>query len=99
MDAWATTEQNRLTYYRLNQDKLRSGLYQDFTDIHPDELNPNQIGKRFILLSSFIGGVRHMFEIFQDSMAITRYNQHLEIFLTMTVNPNWLEITSALLPH
>ncbi|XP_028059217.1 uncharacterized protein LOC114262950 [Camellia sinensis] len=32
-------------------------------------------------------------------MAITRYNQHPHIFLTMIANPNWLEITSALLPH
>ena len=40
-----------------------------------------------------------MFEIFQDSMAITRYNQHSDIFLTMPANPNWPEITSALLPH
>ncbi|XP_058219883.1 uncharacterized protein LOC131330353 [Rhododendron vialii] len=99
VDAWAATEQNRLTYYKLNQDKFRTGLYQDFTGIHPDELNPNQIGKRFILPSSFVGGPRHMFEIFQDSMAITRYNQHPDIFLTMTANPNWPEITSALLPH
>lgn len=40
-----------------------------------------------------------MFEIFQDSMAITRYNKHPDIFLTMTANPKWPEITSALLPH
>ncbi|XP_028116872.1 uncharacterized protein LOC114314596 [Camellia sinensis] len=32
-------------------------------------------------------------------MAITRYNQHPDIFLTMTANRNWPEITSALLPH
>ncbi|XP_028116875.1 uncharacterized protein LOC114314599 [Camellia sinensis] len=32
-------------------------------------------------------------------MAITRYNQRPDIFLTMTANPNWPEITSALLPH
>ncbi|XP_028053004.1 uncharacterized protein LOC114257440 [Camellia sinensis] len=32
-------------------------------------------------------------------MAITRYNQHPDIFLTITANPNWLEITSALLQH
>ncbi|XP_028065845.1 uncharacterized protein LOC114268809 [Camellia sinensis] len=32
-------------------------------------------------------------------MAITRYNQHPDIFLTMTANPNWPEITSALLLH
>ncbi|XP_058217651.1 uncharacterized protein LOC131328777 isoform X1 [Rhododendron vialii] len=64
VDAWAATEQNRLTYYKLNQDKFCTALYQDFTGFHPDELNPNQIGKRFILPSSFVGGPRHMFEIF-----------------------------------
>ena len=32
-------------------------------------------------------------------MAITRYNQHPNIFLTMTANPNWPEIKAALLPH
>ena len=40
-----------------------------------------------------------MFEIFQDSMAITRYYQHPDIFLTMTANPNWPEIIEALLPN
>ncbi|XP_028071847.1 uncharacterized protein LOC114274174 [Camellia sinensis] len=32
-------------------------------------------------------------------MAITRYNQHPDIFLTMTAKPNWPEITLALLPY
>ncbi|KAF7138508.1 hypothetical protein RHSIM_Rhsim07G0140000 [Rhododendron simsii] len=99
VDAWAATEQNRLTYYKLNQAKLRSSLYQDLTDIGPNGLNPNQIGQRFILPSSFTGSPRHMFEIFQDSMAIMRYNHHPDIFLTMTANPKWPEITLALLPH
>ena len=99
VDAWATTEQNCLTYFRLNQKKLRVELYQGLTDVAADGLGPDQVGKRMILPSSFIGSPRHMFEIFQDSMAITRYNQHPDIFLTMTANPNWPEITNALLPH
>ncbi|KAI8559660.1 hypothetical protein RHMOL_Rhmol04G0190600 [Rhododendron molle] len=53
----------------------------------------------FILPSSFTGSPRHMFEIFQNSMAITRYNHHPDIFLTVIANPKWPEITSALLPH
>ncbi|KAI8563236.1 hypothetical protein RHMOL_Rhmol03G0096700 [Rhododendron molle] len=53
----------------------------------------------FILPSSFTGSPRHLFEIFQDSMAIMRYNHHPDIFLTMTANPKWSKITSALLPH
>ncbi|KAI8549387.1 hypothetical protein RHMOL_Rhmol06G0020800 [Rhododendron molle] len=48
VDAWAATEQNRLTYYKLNQARLRSSLYQDLTDIGPDVLNPDQIGQRYI---------------------------------------------------
>ena len=99
VDAWATTEQNCLTYFRLNQQKLRVELYQGLTDIAADGLCPDQVGKRMILPSSFIGSPRHMFEIFQDSMAITCYNQHPDIFLTMTANPNWPKITFALLPH
>lgn len=99
VDAWAATEQNRLSYYRHNQGEIRGELYQDLTDIGPDGLEPGQVGRQIILPSSFPGSPRHMFEIFQDSMAITRYNQHPDIFLTMTANPKWPEITEALLPH
>ena len=63
------------------------------------ELDPEKIGRRMILPSSFTGSARNMFEIFQDSMAITRHNQHPDIFLTMTENPRWPEISSALLQH
>ncbi|GFZ05262.1 hypothetical protein Acr_17g0008340 [Actinidia rufa] len=100
VDAWATTEQNRLNYNRFNQGRLRAEFYKDLTDIGADGLGLDQVGQRIILPSSFVGSSpRHMFEIFQDSMAITRYNHHLDIFLTMTANPNWPEITSALLPY
>ncbi|XP_057482346.1 uncharacterized protein LOC130769157 isoform X2 [Actinidia eriantha] len=99
VDAWAATEQNRLNYNRFNQGRLRAELYKGLTDIGADGLGPDQVGQRIILPSSFVGSPRHMFEIFQDSMAITRYNHHPDIFLTMTANPNWPEITSALLPH
>ncbi|KAG5561407.1 hypothetical protein RHGRI_004441 [Rhododendron griersonianum] len=99
VDVWASTEQNRLTFHKFNQGKLRAELYQDLRDIGPGDLGPNQIGQRVVLPSSFTGSPRHMFEIFQDSMAITRYNQHPDIFLTMTANPRWPEITAALLPR
>ncbi|KAI8554873.1 hypothetical protein RHMOL_Rhmol05G0130700 [Rhododendron molle] len=99
VDAWAATEQNRLEFHKLNQEKMRTGLYQDLTDVGIDDIGPDQIRQRVVLPSSFIGSPRHMFEIFQDSMAITRYNHHPDIFLTMTANPKWPEITASLLPH
>ncbi|XP_052175384.1 uncharacterized protein LOC127790133 [Diospyros lotus] len=55
VDAWAATEQNRLTYYKLNQVKLRAELYQELSDMDPDYMRPSQIGQRFILPSSFTG--------------------------------------------
>ncbi|KAG5536765.1 hypothetical protein RHGRI_024259 [Rhododendron griersonianum] len=45
VDAWAATEQNRLNFHRLNQGKIRSELYQDLTDIGPNELGPGQVDK------------------------------------------------------
>ncbi|KAF5934349.1 hypothetical protein HYC85_030520 [Camellia sinensis] len=45
-DAWAATEQNRLTYYKLNQGKLRAELYQELSDMDPDYVRPGQIGQR-----------------------------------------------------
>ncbi|NEL52376.1 hypothetical protein G3V67_24155, partial [Escherichia coli] len=99
VDAWTSTEQNRLTYFCLNQSDLHVDLYIGLDDGIVDGFNENEIGKRSILPSSFAGNARHMFEIFQDSMAITRYNQHPNIFLTMTVNPSWPEISGTLLAH
>jgi hypothetical protein len=99
VDAWASTEQNRLNYQRLNQETLRADLYTELVTGEFDELASNQIGQVFILPSSFIGSPRYMSEIFQDSMAITRFNKHPDIFLTMTANPKWLEVTEALKPN
>lgn len=100
VDAFAAIEQNRLTYMKLNQSKLRSELYKDLTEVIVREgTDPNQVGRPMILPSSFLGSPRYMFEIFQDSMAITRYHHHPDIFLTMTANPKWPEITKALFPN
>jgi Helitron helicase-like domain at N-terminus len=103
VDAWATTEQNRLRYIRTNQDALRADVYQDLANVAGnnanDEINLNNLGQRVILPSSFSGSARNMFEIFQDSMAITRYYRHPDIFLTMTASPSWPEITRELLPE
>ncbi|KAF5931827.1 hypothetical protein HYC85_027998 [Camellia sinensis] len=41
--AWVVTEQNRLTYYKLNQGKLRAELYQELSDMDSDYV---RIGQR-----------------------------------------------------
>jgi hypothetical protein len=39
-----------------------------------------------------------MWQLYHDAMAIVRYCGKPDIFITMTANPKWEEITSALPP-
>ncbi|XP_026439106.1 uncharacterized protein LOC113337724 isoform X3 [Papaver somniferum] len=92
VDAWAATEQSKLAWLRFNQPTLRSDLYICIADMTNADLNPGDRGNPVILPSSHTGSGRNMYEIYQDSMAITRFHHHPDIFLTMTANPNWTEI-------
>ena len=40
-----------------------------------------------------------MLQLFQNSMAICREFRKPDLFITMTANPNWPEITAALLQN
>src|SRR6266436_9307868 len=48
-------------------------------------------------LHSFSGGTRHMQQQLQDALAINCYFGGGDLFITMTANPSWPEITDALL--
>ncbi|PIA53922.1 hypothetical protein AQUCO_00900472v1 [Aquilegia coerulea] len=98
VDAWASYEQNRLYWIRTHQADLRCDVYSGLTDIVTNGHNPNDIGKKFILPSTHLGSPRHIYEIYQDSMAITRYYKHLDIFMPVTSNPKWPEIQNELKP-
>jgi len=39
-----------------------------------------------------------MHGIFQDSMAIARYFKKIDLFITVTANPHWVEVQRELLP-
>jgi Helitron helicase-like domain at N-terminus len=58
----------------------------------------NQVGQRIFLPSSYLGGPRDMHQRYLDGMAIARHFKKIDIFLTMTANPNWIEIKRELLP-
>ncbi|PIA24735.1 hypothetical protein AQUCO_57600001v1 [Aquilegia coerulea] len=77
---------------------VKNERYFTVTDIVTNGHNPNDIGKKFILPSTHLGSPRHMYEIYQDSMAITRYYKHPDIFMTVTANPKWPEIQNELKP-
>ena len=56
------------------------------------------LGHRIILPSTFMGGPRYMHERQQDAMTYVRRYGPLELFITMTCNPNWPDIKDNLLP-
>ena len=58
----------------------------------------NEVGKKVILPASFIGGPRDMKSRYLDAMSLVQHFGKPTLFITVTCNPEWDEITSALLP-
>jgi hypothetical protein len=58
----------------------------------------NEIGQHTILPSSFAGSTRNMVQNCQDALAINRHFHGADLFITITANPNWPEVTWELLP-
>jgi hypothetical protein len=82
-----------------HQDKICADVYNGLTDtLIRKDVSPANLGRRFVLLSSFMGRDRFMQQLFQDSMAIVRYFGKPTFFITFTANPRWPEITRKLLP-
>ncbi|ONL98425.1 hypothetical protein ZEAMMB73_Zm00001d029311 [Zea mays] len=99
VDTYIKIESSRLDFIRKNQDRLRADLYKGLVDsLHEGENRADKIGKRTVLSTSFIGGPRDMRRRYMDAMALVRKFGKPDIFLTMTCNPNWDEITTELLP-
>ncbi|KAG7997505.1 hypothetical protein I3843_01G214600 [Carya illinoinensis] len=93
-------ETSRLDYFRSKQQHIRSELYQDIVDtITLGKTDASNVGKRIILPSSFIGGPRDMRKRYMEAMALVQRYGKPDIFLTMTCNPNWQEISNELRLH
>ena len=98
VDCWAAAEQLNLRWLRTHQATIRADLYQGLADaLQNDNLDANQLGRRIVLPSSFTGSDCHMSQLYQDSMAIAREFGPASYFITVTANPQWQEIQSALL--
>ena len=63
VDAWAATDQSRLTWLKNNQQKVRVDLYKGLADAIANDAEAmlGNRGQHFILPSSYIGGSRFMF--------------------------------------
>jgi len=73
VDQYNKMESQRLFYIRNNQGPLRVAIYGGVVDaITNNDANINNLGRLIVLPSLFIGGHRHMAQLYQDSMAIVR---------------------------
>ena len=72
VEAWSIIEDAKLRWIRENQKTLRRDVYLGMVDAlaQDADLNPDNIGKRFILPPSYTGSKRFTSQRFQDSMAI-----------------------------
>ena len=98
---FACIDQEHLYYLRTQQKKLHVTLLngmEDALSMNDDQVDLNQIGQRIILPSSYLGGPHDMHQRYLDGMAITRHFIKIDIFLTMTADPNWPETKRELLP-
>ncbi|GFR98287.1 hypothetical protein ElyMa_004497600 [Elysia marginata] len=100
VDIYAKIESERLFYIRREQKKLPVDSYGALRDaFHTGDGDPQNIGQRIILPSSFVGGPRYMFERQQDAMCYVRKYGRADLFIKMTTNPNWVEIQRNLSPN
>ncbi|KAG2715347.1 hypothetical protein I3760_03G071900 [Carya illinoinensis] len=100
VDMYVKIETSRLDYFHSKQQHIRSELYQGIVDtITLGETDASNVGKRIILPSSFIGGPRDMRKRYMEAMALVQRYGKPDIFLTMTCNPNWQEISNELRLH
>ncbi|XP_057718201.1 uncharacterized protein LOC130932800 [Arachis stenosperma] len=99
VDNYVKMETGKLRWVRQRQKELRAELYQGLQDaLHTGENNAENVGRRTILPSSFVGSRRDMTQRYEDGMAIVLKEGKPDIFLTMTCNPSWSEIASELSP-
>ena len=98
VDMYAKIEQQRLNYIKFNQRQIRSDLYSGLSEaLSSGDTDASELGRSIILPSSYTGSPRQMFELYQDAMGIVRKYGKPDLFITFTCNPQWEEITSALL--
>ncbi|RWS25337.1 uncharacterized protein B4U80_04936 [Leptotrombidium deliense] len=100
INCYLTVESQRLKYLRFNQQQLRSECYQGLVD-HISNRAANasdnvRLGNILILPSTFQGSARAMQMLYHDAMAISRKIGRPDLFITMTCNPKWPEITRYL---
>lgn len=102
-DQYLKCETNDFHFIRKHQEELRASDYASFREEladyghFEDEVDLVRAREMNILPSTFAGCYRYMRQKLQDIMGISTKIGNPDIFVTMTCNPNWLEIKRYLL--
>ena len=80
------------------QKKLRADKYNTLIQYVQNRADRQGVkpGKAIVMPSSFVGGPRYMRKKYQNAMAICREEGAPDLFITMTANSKWREVTEAL---
>ncbi|KAF8087309.1 hypothetical protein N665_0591s0013 [Sinapis alba] len=71
-------------------------LFQQFLAGNAGKKDMHDQGERFLLPASFTGGPRYMKNNYMDAIAICKYFGFPDLFIALTCNPKWSEITRYL---
>ena len=93
-------EDDRLSWFSRNQGTVRAEMYKglhDWLQRRAQEANV-RVGRVVVLPASFTGGPRYMHRKYLDSLAAVCHFGRYDLFITLTTNPRWPEITANMPP-
>ncbi|GJY18785.1 hypothetical protein Tco_0390276 [Tanacetum coccineum] len=100
VDGYTMVETERLFFHRAKQSKLRCDTYTNIRQsIAAGNNDPTLLGKPVVLSFSFTGGPRYMKQNYMDAMALCTWYGCPDLFITVTCNPNWPEISRYMREH
>jgi hypothetical protein len=97
-DLWAQVESRNAQFHRspAQQAKYRGARVAAMEDQLSSGVPAGEIGNPVVRLpSSFVGSARFYQQLYLDAMALPRHFGKPDLFITMTCNPHWPEIQSA----
>ena len=88
VDMHIKLETTRLDYYWRQQSKIRVELNPSIIDsVIVGEGRTSKVGKRMVLPTSFVGGLRDMWLWYLDAMSLIQWFEKLDFYIKMTCNP------------
>lgn len=97
-DVWAQVESSKLGYLRQPkpQASIRCCRSNEVWDCLRDGGDLAMLGTPVIMPASFVGSAQWYRALYHDAMALPAHFGRPDVFLTMTCNPKWSEITGNL---